>query len=142
MQVLKIISDIWKSGAEIYRDDSDGRLALKNAKLVPADVLKAADPIFNQIEEWFKSWEGAKAIDVTIKKILHHNCGWQTNEKLNDWICSDEKSLQLWMAWQEVLAKNGWKDIYDDYRQFENKESNELKQKIYERAILYANQNK
>ncbi|MFJ7950756.1 hypothetical protein ACIQZG_04410 [Lysinibacillus sp. NPDC096418] len=140
--VLHVLSLIWKSGAEIYRDESDGRLALKNAKLVPADVLKAANPIFPKIEEWFKSWEGAKSIDITIKKILHHNCGWQANEKLNDWICSDEGSLQLWMAWQEVMAKNGWKDIYSDYRQFENNESNSIKQKIYERAILYANQNK
>lgn len=142
MQVLKILSTIWKSGAEIYRDESDERLALKNPKLVPEEILKAADPIFPQIEEWFKSWEGAKAIDVTIKKILHHNCGWQMNEKLNEWICNDEQSLQLWMAWQEVLAKNGWRDIYDDYRQFENNESNALKEKIFERAKLYANQNK
>lgn len=131
-----------KSGAEIYRDESDGRLALKNAKLVPADVLKAADPIFPQIEEWFKSWEEASGIDKHIRMMVHQACGWQDNPKLNEWICADVEVLTLFIQWQETLAKNGWNDIYEDYRQFENKESNELKQKLYERAILYANQNK
>ena len=142
MQVLKIISDIWKNGAEIYRDESDGRLALKNAKLVPADVLKAADPIFPQIEEWFKSWEEASGIDKHIRMMVHQACGWQHNPKLNEWICADGESLTLFMEWQESLAKNGWNDIYEDYRQFENDESNAMKQKLYERAILHANQNK
>ncbi|MET4560780.1 hypothetical protein ABIA69_001924 [Lysinibacillus parviboronicapiens] len=142
MQVLKIISDIWKSGAEIYRDESDGRLALKNAKLVPEEILKTAEPIFNQIEDWFKSWEGANGIDQTIQKMIHQACGWQHNSKLNEWICADVDALTMFMEWQETLAKNGWNDIYEDYRQFENDESNLMKQKLYERAIIYANQNK
>ena len=140
--VLYVLSRIWKFGGVIERDPSDERLVLKNHQKVPAEVLKAAEPIFSQIEDWFKSWEGANVIDITIKKILHHSCGWEINEKLNNWICNDETSLQLWMAWQEIMAKNGWKDIYSDYRQFENNESNELKHKLYERAVLYANQNK
>lgn len=96
---------------------------------------------FPKIEEWFKSWEGASVEDITIRKILHHNCGWVINDKLNEWICNDERALSLWMSWQEVMAKNGFKQIYDDYRQFENKESNELKEKIFERAKLWNSQN-
>ena len=133
---------IWKSGAEIYRDESDGRLSLKNARLVPEEVLKAADPIFPQIEEWFKSWEEASASDKTLMKMVHQACGWQHNPKLNEWICTDVDSLMLFMEWQETLAKNGWNDIYTDYRQFENEASNVMKKKLYENAVLYANQNK
>ncbi|WP_327322689.1 hypothetical protein [Lysinibacillus parviboronicapiens] len=140
--VLYVLSQIWKSGAEIYRDESDGRLSLKNAKLVPEEILKAAEPIFNQIEDWFKSWEDAKAINKHIRMMVHQACGWQHNPKLNEWICADIEALTLFMEWQETLAKNGWNDIYEDYRQFENDESNVMKQKLYERAILYANQNK
>jgi len=133
---------IWKCGAEIYRDESDCRLALKNAQLVPEEVLKAADPIFGEIEKWFKSWEEAKAADKTIMKMVHQACGWQNNPKLNEWICADVDSLMLFMEWQETLAKNGWNDIYTDYRQYENEASNVLKKKLYENAVLYANQNK
>lgn len=56
--------------------------------------------------------------------------------------CTDVDALMLFMEWQETLAKNGWNDIYEDYRQFENEASNVLKKKLYERAVLYANQNK
>lgn len=141
MQVLKVLSDIWKSGAEMNLLPTN-EIELKHNDRVPAEIMSAAEKVFPKIEEWFKSWEGAKGIDVTIKKMLHHSCGWQLNKKIEEWVCNDEQSLQLWMAWQEVLAKNGWKDIYEDYRKFENKESNSLKEKIFERAKLYANQNK
>ena len=77
--VLHVLSQIWKSGAEIYRDESDNRLALKNAKQIPEEVLKAAEPIFPDIEKWFASWEQAPAVDVTIMKMLHLFCGWQSN---------------------------------------------------------------
>ena len=142
MQVLKVLSLIWKSGAEIYRDESDGRLAINNAKLIPADVLKLAEPIFDDIDRWFKSWEQASAQDVTIRKALHLFCGWQENEKMNEWLCSDAESLSLLHDWTVELDKNGWKDIYEDYRQYENDESNTMKQKFYEQAKLWASQNK
>lgn len=140
--VLHVLSQIWKSGGVIERDQSDGQLELKNHENIPAEVLKAAEPIFNQIEEWFKSWEGAKGIDQTIQKMVYQACGWQHNPKLNEWICADVDALMLFMEWQETLAKNGWNDIYEDYRQFENETSNVMKKKLYESAVLYANQNK
>lgn len=142
MQVLKILSLIWKSGAEIYRDKSDGRLALKNADRIPLEILKAAEPIFNQIDEWFKSWENALAADITIWKALSLYCGWQSNEKMNEWICNDEEAITLFYDWTVALAKNGWADLYVDHREFENDESNALKNKFYERARLWSSRNK
>lgn len=140
-KVLKVLSLIWRSGAEIYRDESDGRLAINNAKLIHPEVLKAAEPIFNDIDQWFKSWEGATNPDVTIQKALHLYCGWQENEKMNEWISNDNESLMLLHDWTVVLAKNGWTNIYEDYRQFENDESNSMKIKFYESAVSYARQN-
>lgn len=137
-----VLSQIWKSGGVIEIDPTDGRLELKNYQNVPEEILKAAKPIFPQIEEWFKSWEGAKAIEIHIRMMVHQACGWQHNPKLNEWICADDEARNLFVDWQETLAKNGWNDIYTDYREFENDESNVMKQKLYERAILYANQNK
>lgn len=142
MQVLKVLSLIWKSGAEIYRDESDGRLAINNAKLIPADVLKLAEPIFDDIDRWFKSWEGASNPDVTIQKALHLFCGWIKNEKMNEWLCADYESLSLLHDWTVVLAINGWRDIYADYRAYENDESNAMKITFYERAVLHASQNR
>lgn len=142
MPQMKILSLIWKSGAEIYRDKSDGRLAINNAKLIPPDVLKAAEPIFDDIDRWFKSWESASGPDITIRKALELYCGWQENEKMNTWLCTDEDSLSLLHEWTVALAKNGWKDIYVDYRQYENDESNSMKIKFYENAKLWASRNK
>lgn len=142
MQVLKILSLIWKSGAEIHRDESDGLLALKDASRIPSEVLKAAEPIFSQIDDWFKSWEGESGPDITIRKALHLYCGWQTNEKLNDWLVADDESLVLLHDWTIVLARAGWTNPYDDYRQYENDESNAMKIKFYERARKWASENK
>lgn len=142
MQVLKILSAIWKCGAEIYRDESDGRLALKNAKLIPSEILQAAEPIFGEIEKWFGSYEKASAKDKTIQKALSLYCGWTKNEKMNDWLCSDEESLYLLHDWTVELAKNGWCDIYTDYRDYENSESNAMKTKFYEQAKSWASRNK
>lgn len=139
---LKILSLIWKSGAEIYRDESDGRLALKNANLIHPEVLKSAEPIFNDIDQWYASWEKSSAADITMQKALHLYCGWQKNEKMNSWLIVDGKALDLLHDWTVVLARNGWADIYEDYRQYENAESNTMKQQFYEMAISYAAKNK
>ena len=138
MQVLIILSAIWKSGANIYLDNNDGRIAIKRQNLIPSEVMQAAEQNFAEIDTWFKSWKDASAEKVTIMKIFHQFCGWQHNQKLYDWLCADEDSLQLFYDWTIVLAKNGWKDIYEDYRQFENDESNAMARKIYERAVIYA----
>lgn len=142
MQVLKVVSHIMRSGAEIYRDKLDGRLALKNAQLIQPEALQAAEPIFNQIDDWFKSWEGASGPDITIRKALELYCGWTKNEKMNTWLLSDNESLNLLHDWTVVLAKNGWCDPYDDYRKYENEKSNKMKTEFYERAKLWASQNK
>lgn len=141
-QVLKVLSLIWKSGAEIYRDESDGRLAINNAKLIHPDVLKAAEPIFNDIDQWFKSWESASAQDITIRKALHVFCGWEKNEALELWMANDNESLMLLHDWTVVLAKNGWTDLYEDYRQYENDESNVMKNRFYNNAKSWASRNK
>jgi len=142
VQVLKVLSAIWKSGAEIYRDESDGRLAINNAKLIPSEVLKAAEPIFEEIDHWFKSWESASNEDVTIRKGLFLYCGWQENEKMNEWLTNDNESLMLLHDWTVELAKSGWFDIYTDYREYESDESNAMKIKFYEQAKLWASRNK
>ncbi|MFJ7736421.1 hypothetical protein ACIQ2D_08755 [Lysinibacillus sp. NPDC097287] len=141
MQVLKVLSGIWKSGAEMNLLPTD-EIELKYNDRVPAEIMSAAEKVFPEIEKWFASWKDASPVNITIRKMVHQACGWQDNPKLNEWICTDSESLTLFIQWQESLAKNGWDDIYSDYRQFENDESNVMKQKIYERAILYANQNK
>ncbi|WP_409297714.1 hypothetical protein V1498_06705 [Peribacillus sp. SCS-26] len=138
MQVLLILSQIWKSGANIYLDKKDDRIAIDNQKLIPAEVMQAAEQNFQGIDDWFKSWKDAGAEKVTIMKMVHHMCGWQHNEKLDKWLCTDDDSLMLLDEWMIVLAKNGWKDIYEDYRQFENDESNVMSQKLYTAAVNYA----
>ncbi|WLR53580.1 hypothetical protein LC048_13715 [Mesobacillus subterraneus] len=137
MQVLKILSDIWKSGANIYLD-TDDRVAIKNQKLIPAEVMKAAEQSFQEIDAWFKSWKDASNEKTTLMKMVHHICGWQNNDKLNNWLCTDLESLDLFNEWMIVLAKSGWKDIYEDYRQFENEKSNVMVQELFKRAVTYA----
>ncbi|ANS50184.1 hypothetical protein BT246_48480 [Bacillus thuringiensis] len=137
MQVLEILSLIWKSGADIYLDESDGRIAIKRQNCIPAEVMQLAEQNFSEIDTWFQSWKDASAEQVTIRKIFYEFCGWQHNKQLYEWLLADSDSLQLFYDWTIVLAKNGWTDMYEDYRQFENDESNAMAIKIYERAVIY-----
>jgi hypothetical protein len=138
MQVLMILSQIWKSGANIYLDKNDGRIAIDNQKLIPAEVMQAAEQNFQAIDDWFKSWKGASNEKVTLMKMVNQICGWQHNEKLNEWLCAEVDSLMLFDDWMIVLSKNGWRDIYEDYRKFENDESNKMAHELYVRAVTYA----
>lgn len=138
LQVLMILSQIWKSGANIYLDNTDNRIAIKQQDLIPAEVMQAAEQNFQQIDDWFKSWINESNEKVTLMKMVHQICGWQHNEKLNDWLCTEVESLDMFNDWMIILANNGWKDIYDDYRQFENNESNAMAHELYKRAVTYA----
>ncbi|WP_371399284.1 hypothetical protein [Bacillus toyonensis] len=138
MKVLEIISAIWKSGANIYLDPNDNRIGITRQNLIPKEVIKAAERNFNEINTWFQSWKNESVEEITMLKILHQFCGWQHNQKLNDWLLADPDSLQMFYDWTIILAKNGWTDMYEDYRQFENDESDVIARKIYERAVLYA----
>lgn len=138
MKVLEIISAIWKSGANIYLDPKDGRIGIKRQELISVEVMQAAEKNFTEIDTWFKSWKDANNEKVTILKIFYEFSGWEHNQKLHDWLLADTDSLQMFYDWTMILAKNGWTDMYDDYRRFENDESNAMARKIYERAVLYA----
>ena len=70
MQVLEIISLIWKSGANIYLDPSDGRIGIKRQNLIPVEVMQAAEKNFNGIDTWFKSWKDANNEKIIILKIF------------------------------------------------------------------------
>ncbi|MRX70871.1 hypothetical protein GJU40_01650 [Bacillus lacus] len=138
MQVLKILSQIWKSGADIYLDKVDNRVAIKKQNLIPPEVMQAAEGNFSKIDDWFKSWKDAGGEKITLLKMVSHICGWQLNEKLEKWFCEDEESLMLFIDWTVVLAKNGWKDIYEDYRKYENDKSDAMAQELYKRAVAHA----
>lgn len=133
-----ILSQIWKSGANIYLDVNDDRVAIKNQNLIPKEVMKAAEQNFQAIDNWFKSWKDASSEKVTLMKMVHQICGWQFNQKLHEWLEAEEDSLTLFDNWMIVLAKNGWKDVYDDFRQFENDESNKMAHELYKRAVTYS----
>ncbi|WP_202822919.1 hypothetical protein [Bacillus cereus] len=138
MKVLEIISEIWKSGANIYLDPKDGRIGIKRQELISVEVMQVAEKNFTEIDTWFKSWKDASNEKITILKIFYEFSGWKHNQKLHDWLLADTDSLQMFYDWTIALAKNGWTDMYDDYRLFENDESNAMARKIYERAVLYA----
>jgi len=138
LQVLKILSLIWKSGANIYLDKKDNRIAIKQQNLIPAEVMQAAEQNFQAIDEWFKSWDKESNEKITLMKMIHQLCGWQHNEKLNNWLCTELESLDLLVDWTSSLAINGWNDIYTDFREFENEESNKLAKELYIRAVTYA----
>lgn len=138
VQVLEILNLIWKSGANIYLDPSDNRMGITRQHVIPTEVMKAAEQHFNEIHTWFQSWKNESVEEITMLKILYQFCGWQHNQKLNDWLLVDTDSLQLFYDWTIVLAKNGWTDIYEDYRPFQNDNSNAMARKIYERAVIHA----
>lgn len=135
-QVLKILSDIWKSGADM-KLDTDGQIELKNHQLVPTETMKVAESIFPEIEKWFHSWKSESVENITLMKMVHQICGWQLNPKLNEWLCAEDDSLMMFDKWMIVLHKNGWNDIYTDFRQYANDESIKMGQELYKRAVAY-----
>lgn len=142
MTVIFILSQIWKFGGVIERDKMDGSLELKNHEKIPGEVLKAAEPIFNEIDTYLKSVEDMNGADMTLWKMIVALAGWQKNESISNFLKSDEVALNLFCDYQAKLALNGWKELYEDWRQYENAETEQLKKQIYERAILHARQNK
>ncbi|MDA1771575.1 hypothetical protein PDJ95_09270 [Bacillus cereus] len=137
MQVLELLSLIWKSGANIYLDPSDNRIGITRQHVIPTEVMKAAERNFNEINTWFQSWKKESVEEITVLKILYQFCGWQHNQKLYEWLLVDGESLQLFYDWTIVLAENGWTDIYEDYRPFKNDKSVVMSRKIYERAVIH-----
>lgn len=134
--VLYVLSRIWKSGGVIERLP-DGQLELKNSGNVPEEVLKASEPIFDEIDAYLKSVEGMNAIDTTLWKMIVTIANWQKNEKINSFLCGDEEALNMFFSYQAKLAKNGWNDIYQNWMDFEDDETQKLKVEIYKRAIAY-----
>lgn len=133
-----ILSQIWKSGANIFLDPADNRITIKQQNLIPVEVMKAAEQNFQAINDWFNSWKNVSPEKITLMKMVHNICGWQDNEKLNQWLCTELESLDLFNDWMVVLAKNGWNNVYEDYRQFENDESNKMANELYKRAVAYS----
>lgn len=141
MPVLRVLSQIWKNGGIIEREN-DGSLKLSNHTNIPNAVLKAAEPIFDEIDAYLKSVEGMNATDMTAWKMIVALAGWQRNESISNFLNSDEVALNLFCDYQAKLALNGWKELYEDWRKYENAETEQLKKQIYDRAILHARQNK
>lgn len=136
--ILYILSRIWKSGAEIYRDENDGQLAIRNGENIPKAVLKASEPIFGEIEDYFKSVESMDAPSQTLWKMILALAGWLQNESISNFLNNDEVALNLFCEYQAKLAVNGWKDIFEDWRQYENNETEKLKVEIFNRAVAFA----
>ena len=136
--VLYVLSQIWKSGATIERDTTDGQLALKNHQKVNPTVLKAAEPIFDEINAYIKSVEDMNAIDTTVWKMIVALCGWIKNDAITEFLNNDETALNLFLDYQVELTKNGWVSIFDDWREYENEKTEKIKIEIFKRAVAFA----
>lgn len=137
MEVLEILSQIWKSGADIYLDPTDKRVAIKKQELILKQTMELAEQHFQQIDEWFKSWKGASAIEQTALKVFFQFCGWQDNPKIFQWLQADEYSTKLIYEWTVILHKNGWNNHFEDYRKYENDESRLFSKEIHKRAVIF-----
>lgn len=77
-------------------------------------------------------------MDTREQQASHITNYLQPNDVLNKWLNEEIDSLLKFDEWLKVLDRNGWKDIYTDFRTYQNDESNKLANEIYERAIAYA----
>lgn len=133
--VIYTLSMIWKNGGQIIRE-KDGSLSLKTADKIPPEILKVAESIFNEIDAYLLSVEGMNNVDKTLWKMVTSLLG-NKNEKLNDFICNDQESLDMFFKYQGELAASGWNDAYSCWFKYENDKTLELKQEIYKRAVAY-----
>lgn len=136
MSYLKILSEIWKSGAEMKLSES-GEIELLHSELVPVEIMSAAEQVFDEIEKWFMSWKSATATQITMRNIYLQYCGWTNNAKIAHWLDYEEAKTFRVHDWMLVLTKNGWTSTYEDYRDFENEESNVIAEEIFKNACEY-----
>lgn len=136
MKNLEILSLFWKSGA-VMELLPNGEIQLTNHEAVSPEVMDAAKTVFPQIEKWFKSWANATPSQLTLWKAYQQYCNWGKNEKILDWLNNDDQAAYLMNDWMIELGKNGWKDMYSDYRPFENEKTNEIANQIFKNAIAY-----
>lgn len=136
MNYLQVIAEIWKSGAEMNLLET-GEIELLHADRVPAEIINAAESVFGEIEEWFKSWTNATAVEKTMRNILLQYCGWTKNTKIETWLNAEEAKTFLVHDWTVALAENGWKELYEDYRKYENDNSKKIAEEIYQNACTY-----
>lgn len=141
MKVLEVLSLFWKSGA-VMELLPTGEIKLSNHEAVSPEVMDAAKTVFPQIEKWFKSWVNMTPTQITLWKAYQQYCNWGKNEKILDWLNNDDQAAYLMNDWMIELSKNGWKDIYSDYRSFENENTNEIANQIFRNAVEYQKERK
>ena len=138
MNALKVIVELWKAGAKIEVDKSDGALILRNHEKVPADVMKNAEVVFNEIEQWVKTWESETPENKTIQRAWHHYIGWRQSDAIQKFLQEDEYALMILRDWVSLICKGGYKSLYGDFRHNECDEAKVLKQIFYERATKFS----
>ncbi len=131
LTTLSILCEIWKTGADVVLQGND--LDLIDYENTPKAIIETAIQNSESIEAYLKSWQGETKLNEMMMQGVKLFCGWQHNEKLNTWLCSDEKALLLFDEWCIQLGKNGW-SIYEDFRKYETDESNKIKLQFFEQA--------
>lgn len=141
--VLYTLSVIWKNGGVFnILPDGDIELDLRNAKKIPDVVLKTAESIYEDIKIFLSSVDGMDNASKTLWMMITVFCGWQQNEKIKGFLNGDDIALNMFLEWQAKLNGNGWSEIYQDYRQFENEETDKIKQDIFKRAVSFSKPSK
>lgn len=141
MNYLHCIAEILKSGAEMKLLET-GEIEITKANLIPSDVMNAANDKYDEIELWYNSWAESTPVQITMRNIVMEVCGWTENKGIEQWLSTVEGQFLVIEEWMCILAKNGWTDVYDDYRKYENEESHKMAQQIYESAVAYAKSKK
>lgn len=139
MELFGILSQIWKFNAEIERDRTDGKLIIKNIKNVPHETIRDLEKYGAEIDKFIHERDLMSVEDKTLFKIHSFIAGWQPhNKQIEKFLNEDFQSMKLWFEWSVILANNGYKHIYEDYRPFENEQSNQLKKELYQRAVNFS----
>ena len=132
--ILLLLSDIWKSGADVVLEGDN--LDLINHENTPEPIIHDAVKQVAEIERFLKSWKSETGENILMMQSIKLYCGWQTNEKLNTWLCSDKEALDTFDNWCIALGREGW-SIYTDFRDYETTESNQLKKYYADLAKAY-----
>lgn len=136
MNVLEIVSRIYLSGANIFID-VDRKVTINRHELIPKELLNLAQSKYSEIEAWFLDWEGESVENKTLQKILFNFSGIKINDKVSEWMNTDIDSMYLFVDLTMIWGNNGMKSPFDDYRNFENDQSQIIKHRLYNNAMAY-----
>ncbi|WEG13981.1 hypothetical protein PU629_06330 [Pullulanibacillus sp. KACC 23026] len=137
MHPKQICDDMAGRGSPINLEN--GELYIDNPDNIDPIVLDFVKSYKARIIKYLKGEYSVKehAVKSTIDKIISFMALKEDNKVINDWLSTDQESLNMIMQLLEMCWENGWTNFSDPISNYENSETDMLCQTIFDRTMTH-----